>query len=109
MPTKRQSASSSRAFSVRTERAGRSRVAAFARGEIALPVRMVNTPEPVNVRALRRKMGLSQSQFAAQYGIALRTLQEWEQGRTVPDGAVRAYLTVIERNPRAVSEALAGR
>jgi putative transcriptional regulator len=35
--------------------------------------------------------------------------QEWEQGRTSPESAVRAYLTVIERNPRAVIEALARR
>ena len=65
--------------------------------------------EPVDMRALRSKLGLSQSEFASHYGISLRTLQEWEQGRTSPDGAVRANLTVIERNPRAVIEALAGR
>ena len=81
----------------------------FARGEISLPVRIVDVPEPVDVRALRSKLGLSQSEFASQYGISRRTLQEWEQGRTSPDSAVRAYLTVIERNPRAVIEALAGR
>jgi putative transcriptional regulator len=88
---------------------GLKEVAAFARGEISLPVRIVNVPEPVDVRALRSKLGLSQSEFASQYGISLRTLQEWEQGRTSPDSAVRAYLTVIERNPQAVIEALAGR
>jgi putative transcriptional regulator len=55
---------------------------------------------PVDVRPLRSKLGLSQSEFASQYGISLRTLQEWEQGRTNPDSAVRAYLAVIERNTR---------
>ena len=120
MPTKRKSARSSRASAAPIERVKRSRVArdiisglkeaaAFARGEISLPVRMVNVLEPVDVRALRSKLGLSQSEFASQYGISLRTLQEWEQGRTSPDSAVRAYLTVIERNPQAVIEALAGR
>jgi putative transcriptional regulator len=86
--------------------AGLKEAVAFARGEISLPVRMVNVREPVDVRALRSKLGLSQSEFASQYGISLRTLQEWEQGRTSPDSTVRAYLTVIERNPRAVIEAL---
>ena len=33
-------------------------------------------------------------------------LDRWEQGRVVPDSAVRSYLKVIQRNPRAVSEAL---
>jgi putative transcriptional regulator len=82
---------------------------AFARGEITLGVRVVNVPNPVDVRALRSKLGLSQSEFAAQYGMSLRTLQEWEQSRTNPDGAVRAYLTVIDRNPQAVIEALTDR
>jgi len=120
MPTKRKSARSSKTSAAPIERVKRSRVArdiisglkeaaAFARGEISLPVRMVNVPEPVDVRALRSKLGLSQSEFASRYGISLRTLQEWEQGRTSPDSAVRAYLTVIERNPRAVIEALAHR
>jgi putative transcriptional regulator len=117
MPTKKKSARSLKTSNTPTERARRSRVAcdiisglkeavAFARGEIALPVRMVNVREPVDVPALRSKLGLSQSEFASQYGISLRTLQEWEQGRTSPDSTVRAYLTVIERNPQAVIEAL---
>jgi len=120
MPTRKKSARSSKTSAAPTERAKRSHVAhdiisglkealAFARGEISLPVRMVNVPEPVDVRALRSKLGLSQFEFASRYGISLRTLQEWEQGRTKPDSAVRAYLTVIERNPQAVIEALAGR
>src|SRR5664280_74587 len=106
MPTKRKSARSSRASAAPIERVKRSRVAhdiisglkeaaAFARGEISLPVRMVNVPEPVDVRALRSKLGLSQSEFASRYGISLRTLQEWEQGRTSPDSTVRAYLCLL--------------
>lgn len=117
MPTKKRSVRSSKLSNAPTERQKRSRVAreiisglreavAFARGEIALPVRMVHVREAVDVRALRAKLGLSQSKFASQYGISLRTLQEWEQGRTTPDSTVCAYLTVIERNPQAVIEAL---
>src|ERR1019366_186807 len=119
MPIKKKSARSLITSNARIKRARRSRVAgdiisglkeavAVARGEISLPVRMVNVREPVDVRALRSKLGLSQAEFASQYGISLRTLQEWEQGRTSPDSTVRAYLTVIERNPQAVIEALSG-
>ena len=32
--------------------------------------------------------------------------QEWEQGRRRPESAVRAYLTVIDRNPEVVEKAL---
>ncbi len=59
------------------------------------------------VRAIRRRSGLSQAAFAAAYGLNLRTLQDWEQGRAQPDGPARAYLLVIDREPRAVARALA--
>ena len=62
---------------------------------------------PDEVRAIRRKSGLSQAAFAARYGLNLRTLQDWEQGRVQPDGPARAYLLVILREPRAVARALA--
>jgi len=89
--------------------AGLKQALAFSRGEISLPVRLVNVPPPVDVKKIRSKAGLSQSEFAARYGFSYRTLQEWEQGRVQPDGATRAYLTVIDRNPHAVEAALFGR
>ena len=79
---------------------------AHARGEIKLCTRTIHVPDEVDVRAIRENSGMSQSEFAARYGFSPRTLQEWEQRRASPDNAVRAYLTVIARNPRAVEEAL---
>jgi len=76
------------------------------RGEIKLPVRYVEVPDFVDVRAIRERSGLTQGEFARRYGISPRSLQEWEQGRRQPEGAVRAYLMVIQRNPRAVESAL---
>jgi putative transcriptional regulator len=51
---------------------------------------------------------LSQAAFAERFHINLRTLQDWEQARRVPDQVARAYLRVIERNPEAVETALQG-
>ena len=82
---------------------------AHARGEISLPVRHVYIPDRLDVKAVRKKTRLSQSEFAGRYGFRTQTLQEWEHGRSQPDSAVRAYLLVIERNRRAVEEALRGR
>src|SRR5262245_14618327 len=65
------------------------------------------TLAPGEINAIRRRSGLSQSAFAARYGLNLRTLQDWEQGRTRPDGPARAYLVVIDHEPRAVARALA--
>ena len=58
------------------------------------------------VRVIRRALRLSQEAFAARFHIPLGTLRDREQGRKDPDDAARAYLTVIGRNPTAVSEAL---
>src|SRR3989344_2777516 len=55
------------------------------RGGKVAGTRVAKVREP-NVRAIRRKSGLSQSQFAALIGVNLRTLQNWEQGRTRPTG-----------------------
>lgn len=58
------------------------------------------------VKVMRRALGLTQEEFAARFRIPLGTLRDWEQGKTEPDQAARAYLTVIARNPKAVVEAL---
>jgi putative transcriptional regulator len=58
------------------------------------------------VRTLRWEMGLSQAQFASRFQIPLGTLRDWEQGRTEPDQAARAYLDVIAHDPENVRKAL---
>lgn len=88
--------------------AGLKQAIAHARGEISLPVRHYDVPGPVDVKAIRAKSGLSQSEFARRYGFSVRTLQDWELGRTQPPSAVRAYLTVIDRFPATVVRALQG-
>ena len=88
--------------------AGLKEAAAHVRGEISLPVRYYDVPGAVDVRAIRATSGLSQSEFAHRYGFSVRTLQDWELGRTEPPSAVRAYLTVIHRFPKTVEKALQG-
>jgi len=81
---------------------------AHARGELSLRTYEYDVPGPINVKAVRARSGLSQSQFARRYGFSTRTLQDWELGRSQPPSAVRAYLTVIDRFPEAVVKALLG-
>jgi putative transcriptional regulator len=57
---------------------------------------------PADVRAIRERMKLSQSAFAALLGVSLRTLQDWEQGRREPTGPARSLLRVVERHPKAL-------
>jgi hypothetical protein len=65
-------------------------------------------PGAVDVKAIRGKTGLSQAEFAKQYGFNVRTLQDWESSRAQPPSPVRAYLTVIDRFPDMVAKALKG-
>ncbi len=62
----------------------------------------------IDVRAVRKRTGLSRAKFAEKFALDARALQDWEQGRRMPDRAARAYLTVISKRPDAVVEALAG-
>ena len=61
-----------------------------------------------DVRAVRAKLGQSQTEFALMIGVSVATLRNWEQGRRKPEGPALALLRVAARNPRAVVEALHG-
>ena len=62
--------------------------------------------KPADVKAIRRKLGASQSEFALMIGVSVSTLQNWEQGRRQPEGPARALLKVAAENPTAVAAAL---
>src|ERR1700683_2063361 len=79
-------------------------VVAHQRGEIELEQVW---PKPVDVKAIRKRVKMSQSQFARAYGISKRALQEWEQGGRQPDSTARSYLMVIANQPVSVRHALA--
>ena len=64
-------------------------------------------PWYLNTKGLRRKMQLTQEQFATQFHIPLDTLGDWEERRSEPDPAMCAYLRVIARETDAVRRALA--
>ena len=68
---------------------------AWASGE-PVRVRVTNVKVPkTDVRAVRRKLRLSQSQFAAKFGFQPATLRNWEQRRTQPDGPARVLSSLV--------------
>jgi putative transcriptional regulator len=67
----------------------------------------VHVPVEVNVRRIRRHLGLSQEAFAETYGFALSAVRDWEQGRRRPERSARILLKIVEREPEAVTRALA--
>jgi putative transcriptional regulator len=79
---------------------------AWSRGEdVPNQVTLVQVPE-IDVREVRRRMGLSQTQFATKFGFPPATLRNWEQGRVRPDAPARVLLAVIARHPESVEDVL---
>lgn len=60
----------------------------------------------IDVKGLREKIGLTQSDFSRMIGVSIKTLQNWEQGRREPEGPAKALLRVVEKQPKAVLSAL---
>jgi putative transcriptional regulator len=80
---------------------------AIARGEADPTTYRVHVPAEVNVRDIRHQLDLTQDEFAARFGLSVASIREWEQDRRRPEGPARVLLTVIQRAPAAVSQALA--
>jgi len=59
------------------------------------------------VKRLRWKLGLSQAEFADRFHIPVGTLRDWEQHRTEPDQAAKAYLKIIAADAKFVERVLA--
>lgn len=78
---------------------------AWARGE-HIPGLRVHIPAAYDVGKIRKKLKLSQREFARRYGFSIDSIQNWEQGRRVPDGPARTLLVVIAHDPKAVERAL---
>ncbi len=68
----------------------------------------LHKPNTVDVKKLRAKLNMTQQEFCAMFGIALGTLRHWEQGDREPKGPALVLLNVVEKNPTAVINALAG-
>ena len=67
----------------------------------------IHVPSRVNVKKIRTGLGLSQESFAQTYGFALSAVRDWEQGRRQPERSARILLKVVEKEPDAVTRALA--
>jgi putative transcriptional regulator len=79
---------------------------AWSRGENGrVRVTLVHVPA-VDIRKVRRKMGLSQTEFATKFGFPPATLRNWEQKRSCPDAPTRVLLAVIAKHPEAVEDVL---
>jgi putative transcriptional regulator len=62
-------------------------------------------PEPMDaaaIRALRERIGASQTIFAFVLNVSPKTVQAWESGARVPTGGNLKLLRIAEAHPEAV-------
>lgn len=89
-------------------KAGLDDAIAFAAGDETRAIAH-RIPPSVDVRSIRKALGLTQRDFALRYGFTLARIRDWEQRRSAPDSASRAFLIVIEQEHEAVERALTRR
>ena len=84
-------------------------MARHLRGEIELKAHDLpgGTMTPAQIKAIRSKVASSTKEFERLFGIPARTMESYEQGRRGLDGAMRALLRIIDREPNAARRALA--
>jgi hypothetical protein len=66
----------------------------------------VTLPAEGNVKAIRKRLNMTQSRFSDTFGFSLDAVKHWEGGRRTLESSARAFLTVIDRAPEAVISAL---
>lgn len=76
------------------------------RGEADPATYRVHAPVDVDVKAVRKRTGLSQEAFAGTFGFSPGTVRDWEQRRRTPDQAARMYLWAIGQRPDTMREIL---
>ncbi len=79
---------------------------AIAQGKADPETYRVHVPEDIDVREIREALGLTQAEFGARFGFGAANVRDWEQNRSRPSAAARAFLLVIKREPEAVLRAL---
>jgi len=63
------------------------------------------SPVP-NPKEIRRRLHMTQEEFASRFHLRIATIRDWEQGLKEPDSAAKTLLRVIDMNPEAVLQAL---
>jgi len=69
-------------------------------------LKRVHQPEDIDVKKIRKDLHVSQTVFAACFGVSKGTLQAWEQGRRHPQGPAKILLILISKRPRLINEIL---
>lgn len=55
------------------------------------------------IKAIRKKLKLSQSVFAKLLNVSLSSVRQWEQGLRTPSGSTMVLLELLQREPELLN------
>ena len=55
---------------------------------------------------VRKRLGLTQLEFALRIGVSVETIRNWEQGKSSPTGTAQSLLQVLDKAPETSLAAL---
>jgi len=61
-------------------------------------------PSGAEIKNLRQRLGLSQAEFARQFGLDLASLKHWERGRRFPEQGNCLILKMIDEDPTSMAK-----
>jgi len=78
-----------------------------AQGKVELRTHYVSTTPPKKytaeeIREIRKRLNMSQGFFAEVIGVSKKTVESWEYGRGIPNGAASRIITIAEKDPDAL-------
>ena len=89
--------------------AGLNDALAHAQGKITLKSSVLPAPAPVmkpsEIRAVRKKLNVSQAVFGRLLNVPPVTILKWEHGERKPSGAALRLLEIAKRSPEALISA----
>ncbi len=65
-------------------------------------------PTEIDVKKLRKKVGMTQVDFAATFGISVGTLRHWERGDRSPRGPALVLLNLVNKDAQKILNVLYG-
>ncbi len=74
----------------------------FSQGKKTLKTREFKEVSPVHI--IRKKLNLSQFNFANLIGVNVRTIQDWERGKRNPTGSAKSLLRIAEQRPEIFTQ-----
>ncbi len=89
----------------RLQQAGPAPGGEFSESMVVTPIDIPDDFD-IDVQAIRKRLGLSQTEFARAYGFSVHTLRKWEQGVRRPEKSTRLFLLMIRDMPELVQRYL---